>query len=174
MLCTLTWLWPLTCVLYGLLLVDNFGPVNLSVRHLSKTWNLVDLICRCAGVAIEAFFILICLNLQISKVFTLLEMICPIIWAKPLPKNAKSPLPVDMFLLFLLTWTLTLIVKKKNCQNLKSTIEFSAFQNHVAPVAHFSQSIKPFNYIDKTLNKTHGIDPLTFPGWYIFFIVTIS
>ena len=38
-------------VLY-LLLVDNFGPVNFSVMQLNKTWNMVDLICWCAGVTI--------------------------------------------------------------------------------------------------------------------------
>ena len=30
------------------------------------------------------------------RVFTLIETICPKIWAKPRPKNEKSPLPVDV------------------------------------------------------------------------------
>ena len=43
---------------------------------------------------------LICLNATkfvIVSVFTLLETICPKMWAKGLSSNAGSPLPVDVF-----------------------------------------------------------------------------
>ena len=48
----------------------------------------------------EAFSLLICLDatkfvlLHVS-VFTVIATTCPKIWTKPLPMNAKSPLPVD-------------------------------------------------------------------------------
>jgi len=47
----------------------------------------------------EAFSLQICLDATkfvLSSFFTLMTTICPNIWAKTLPKNVKSPLPVDV------------------------------------------------------------------------------
>ena len=47
----------------------------------------------------KAFLLLICLNVItffLLSVFTPIEVICPNVLAKPLPKYAKSTLPVDM------------------------------------------------------------------------------
>ena len=47
----------------------------------------------------EAFFLIVCLDgtkFVLLSVFTLIEMIWPKMWAKPLSKNAKSPLPDDV------------------------------------------------------------------------------
>ena len=50
----------------------------------------------------DAFSLLICLDATkfvLLDFFTLIKTIYLKIWTKPLPKNAKSPLPVDMLLL---------------------------------------------------------------------------
>ena len=47
----------------------------------------------------EAFSLIVCLDdakFVLFIVFTLIETIWPKMWAKPLSKNAKSPLPVDV------------------------------------------------------------------------------
>ena len=47
----------------------------------------------------EAFSPIVCLDgtkFVLLSVFTLIETIWPKMWAKPLSKNAKSPLPVDV------------------------------------------------------------------------------
>ena len=48
----------------------------------------------------EHFSLLICLDttkfVLVGGSFTLKETICSRMWAKPLPKNVKSPLPVDV------------------------------------------------------------------------------
>ena len=51
----------------------------------------------------EAFFLLICFDATkfvllsfFTNITTAVTRICPKIWAKPLPKNVKSPLPVDV------------------------------------------------------------------------------
>ena len=47
----------------------------------------------------EHFTLLICLDTTkfvLVGSFTLKETICSRMWAKPLPKNVKSPLPVDV------------------------------------------------------------------------------
>ena len=52
-----------------------------------------------APTSIESCFSLICLDatkLVLLSVFTLKETICPKIWLESLPKNAISPLPVDV------------------------------------------------------------------------------
>ena len=46
-----------------------------------------------------AGYLLICLEATkcvLRSVFTLMETICLKMWEKPLPKNAKDPLPVDV------------------------------------------------------------------------------
>ena len=47
----------------------------------------------------KAYTLLICLD-AITRVlldfFTLIETICSEMWANPLPKNAKSTLPIDV------------------------------------------------------------------------------
>ena len=48
----------------------------------------------------EHFSLLICLDttkfVLVGGSFTLKETICSRMWAKPLPKNVKSPFPVDV------------------------------------------------------------------------------
>ena len=48
----------------------------------------------------EHFSLLICLDttkfVLVGGSFTLKETICSRMWAKPLPKNVKNPLPVDV------------------------------------------------------------------------------
>ena len=58
-----------------------------------------DIFERHTSIKIEDFSLLICLGttklVLVGGSFTLKETICSRMWAKPLPKNAKSPLPVE-------------------------------------------------------------------------------
>ena len=71
-----------------------------SIREFSK-----DVYEQCTSTGNEAFSLLICLDafkFVLLSSFTLIETICPKMWAKPLLKNGKRPLPVDVHRSFLL------------------------------------------------------------------------
>ena len=69
--------------------------------HLASITESVstDVFERRTSIESKAFSLLICLDaikFVLPSVFTLIETICPQIWAKPLPKNSESPLSVGM------------------------------------------------------------------------------
>ena len=65
-----------------------------SIGNLSK-----DVFERRTSTGSEAFFLVICLDairFSLLTFFSLLKTIYPRVLTKPLPNNAKSPLPVDV------------------------------------------------------------------------------
>ena len=73
---------------------SNALPTDITVRNLSK-----DVFERRTSTGSEAFFLFICLEaikFSLLTFFSLLKTIYPRVLAKPLPNDAKSPLPVDV------------------------------------------------------------------------------
>ena len=71
-----------------------FRPSGKEIRSLSKE----RLFAMRTSTRSEAFSPLICLDATkfvLPSVFTLIDTICPKIWARSLHKKAKRPLPVD-------------------------------------------------------------------------------
>ena len=73
---------------------DVYTRSRLIIRSLSE-----GVFVRRTLTISEAFFLLICFDATkfvFLSFFTIITTICPKIWAKTLPKNVKSPIPVDV------------------------------------------------------------------------------
>ena len=87
--------WSLFVVLRDFSSRTSVQHVTLrTIESLSK-----DVFERCTSTGSDAFSLLICLDaskIVLLTVFTFMETVCPKLQAKPLPRNAKRPAPVDV------------------------------------------------------------------------------